>query len=235
MESTPAVKTASLPIVPSLTFSPAARSFSRELWVAAVAVLIGLALFQWVDVPAANWLAGSPIPRDIQKVLEAAEHFGTFYGEVLILAVLYCAVPADRRRLPRVAAVAWFAGIFADLLKLFIARCRPKYFDFDAVTSAHGFLDVFAFGAGGSRHQGFPSAHTATAVGFCFALSRLYPRGRFAFGALALLVGLQRLESQSHFASDVIAGAIVGWCVGRWATGNTRVAQRFDRFEAAVP
>jgi membrane-associated phospholipid phosphatase len=234
MESTPAVGAATLPISRSVIAETSQTSASCDLRVVA-AVVVGLVLFQWVDVPLARWLSGSPIPRDLQKALEAAEHFGTFYGEVLIIGALFASIPGDRRQLPRVAASAWIAGLSADVMKLLIARWRPKYFDFVSVTSSHGFLALFPFGEGGSRHQSFPSAHTATAVGFCIALSHLYPRGRVAFWMLAALVGLQRMESQSHFASDVIAGALVGWLVGRFMTGDSVIAKRFDRFEAAAP
>jgi membrane-associated phospholipid phosphatase len=235
MDSTPAVGAATISISPAVPTDHSPVLLSREVRVVIAAAVVGFILFRWVDIPLARWLVGSPVPRDLQKVLEAAEHFGTFYGEVLILAVLLVAIPLDRRKLARVAATAWIAGLSADLLKLTIARCRPKYFDFDAVTSAHGFLGLFSFGAGGSRHQGFPSAHTATAVGFCIALGHLYPRGRSAFWTLAVLVGLQRMESHSHFASDVVAGALVGWVVGRLLTGDGAIAKRFDRFEAASP
>jgi membrane-associated phospholipid phosphatase len=233
MDSTPAMASAP-PLSASLTLSSRAAGASRGVPVVIAAAALGIVLFQWVDIPLARWLNGSPIPQDLQKVLEAAEHFGTFYGEVLILGVLFAAIPADRRKLPRVAATAWCAGLIADVLKLFVARWRPKYFDFEAVTASHGFVEFFPFGAGGSRHQGFPSAHTATAVGFCIALAHLYPRGRFAFGLMAILVGLQRMESHSHFASDVIAGALLGWCIGRLTTGNSAVAKQLDRFEAAA-
>ena len=55
----------------------------------------------------------------------------------------------------------------------------------------------------------FPSAHAATAVGLAIALGVLYPRGRWLFIAFAFLAGLQRIEAQAHFASDVLAGAAV--------------------------
>lgn len=42
------------------------------------------------------------------------------------------------------------------------------------------------------------------------ALSLLYRQGKTLFFLFALLVGLQRIISQNHFPSDVIAGALVG-------------------------
>ena len=84
----------------------------------------------------------------------------------------------------------------------------------------------------GSAGQSFPSAHTATAVGLAIALSWLYPRGRWMFATLALLVACQRIESGYHFASDTIFGAAVGLFIAIACLKNGRLARRFDRIEA---
>jgi membrane-associated phospholipid phosphatase len=190
--------------------------------------------FAFIDIPVAHWLRETEVPDGIEKFFEAAEHFGTFHGQVLALLLMYALHPEGRRRLFRVAAAAWCAGLAANIVKLTVSRCRPKYFDFSSVTASHGFLGIFDFGAGGSRCQGFPSAHMACAVGFCVALSHLFPRGRHVFALIAVLVGLQRMESSSHFASDVVAGALVGWLVGLLFTGG-RIGRVFDAIEAPEP
>lgn len=236
MESTPAIGGSTV-LHPSSIRAPHAPHAPRHRRQQAIraggAIAIAILLFWQVDVPLANWLAASPLPKELQKLLEAAEHFGTVYGQLFIFAAIYALHPAGRWSLVRFATTAWSAGLAANVVKLCIARSRPKYFDFEVVTAAHGFLGLFPFGAGGSRSQSFPSAHTATAVGFCIALSHVYPRGRWVFWTLAAMVGLQRLESHSHFASDVVAGALVGWIVGGLMCGPTRLGRRWDEFEAA--
>jgi membrane-associated phospholipid phosphatase len=61
--------------------------------------------------------------------------------------------------------------------------------------------------------QSFPSSHAATAAGLAVALAALYPRGRWLYLTFAMLAGLQRIEAQAHFASDVLAGAALGCIV----------------------
>ena len=49
---------------------------------------------------------------------------------------------------------------------------------------------------------------------------------------MAGIVGLQRIATSSHFASDVLAGAFVGWIVGHLFTSRNRLTSRLDSFEA---
>ncbi len=200
-------------------------------------VLLVLAILSvaFVDRPLAALISRDGVPDGLKKLLEAAEHFGTFYGHVLAFLLIALLDREHRRRLVRIGAAAWSAGLAANVVKLLVARTRPKYFDFDSLTAGAGFLGLAPGLAGGSRIQSFPSAHTATAVAFAIALSHAYPRGRAGFFILAGLVGLQRLATSSHFASDVLAGAIVGWIVGQLFTSSNAMTERFNTFEAATP
>ena len=62
----------------------------------------------------------------------------------------------------------------------------------------------------------FPSGHTATAFATAGVLSRHYgPWGTAAGVSLGVLTALGRMEENKHFASDVVAGATIGWIIGR--------------------
>jgi hypothetical protein len=69
----------------------------------------------------------------------------------------------------------------------------------------------------GSKY--FPSGHTARAFAFATVLAERHGKkaGWVAY-PLATLVGLFRIESDSHWASDVLAGAALGWAVGKAVT-----------------
>ncbi len=86
---------------------------------------------------------------------------------------------------------------------MLVARTRPLAFDFHH--------DVWAtFGRwlpATSVAQSFPSGHTATAAGLALGLAAMYPKGRWLFLLLAVLVGCQRIECGAHFLSDVLCGA----------------------------
>jgi membrane-associated phospholipid phosphatase len=87
-----------------------------------------------------------------------------------------------------------------------------------------------ALGAG-SPGQSFPSAHTATAVGFAAALTWLYPQGRLLFPLLAVLVGCQRIACGAHYLSDVLVGAAAGCLVAQFILAVGRLPVWFARWE----
>ncbi len=67
----------------------------------------------------------------------------------------------------------------------------------------------------GSDHFSFPSAHTSGAFALATVTEVFYGP---AFGipsyALASMVGLSRIDANQHFASDVLAGALLGTLLG---------------------
>lgn len=62
----------------------------------------------------------------------------------------------------------------------------------------------------------FPSGHTSAAFATAGVVSRRLGRGWTAAALSAgLLTALGRMEDEKHFASDVTAGAAIGWIIGR--------------------
>ena len=74
----------------------------------------------------------------------------------------------------------------------------------------------------GSNKLSFPSGHTANS----FAMAELF-RGRFGWKAgvplytLGVLTALGRMEENLHHLSDVVAGATIGYAIGRAVNGRT--------------
>jgi membrane-associated phospholipid phosphatase len=70
-----------------------------------------------------------------------------------------------------------------------------------------------------SGRGSFPSGHTIAAFSVATIFARRYRRHRWvpwvAYG-LAGLVGFSRLPLQSHFPSDVFAGAVLGYTISRY-------------------
>lgn len=183
-----------------------------------------------VDQPCSGFLHSHPLEGELTNVFEAVEHFGTPYGAVLILVTIWINIPTLRSRVARTMAAAISAGLAADIVKLCVTRTRPKAFDFhQSIWSS--FTGVFEWGVGGSKHQGFPSAHTAFAIAFAVMLAELFPKSRRWFLCLGALVALQRITTLAHFPSDVLAGAAVGWMVARGFLGTAPMGRLYDRLE----
>ena len=97
------------------------------------------------------------------------------------------------------------AGIVVQIIKRIIGRPRPTMMD-------AGIKDI-----GPSISIGldsYPSGHTASSFALAAVLSSAYPKGRYIFYFLAGIAGLSRIYLDSHFASDVFAGAILGTAIG---------------------
>ena len=186
-----------------------------------------------VDRPLAQWFVAGNTPDWIRKTCGLGEVFGHGLGVPLFLVAILVLDPTQRRAVVRIAAMAFGAGLLANVFKLGIARYRPHKFDFTG-----GVLDTFSawlpLGSAGSALQSFPSAHTATATGLAIGLAWLYPRATWLFAALACLVVGQRMISGYHFLSDTLFGAAVGCIFAGCCLHPRLLGTRFSRWEQAA-
>jgi membrane-associated phospholipid phosphatase len=211
---------------------PGERSTSRHwLHLAAIPLLwfaAGLALT--IDMWVVQFWRTSKTPAFIVDVLESAETFGNGAGVVLLLILVLALQAVPRRALIRMATVSLGSGLLADFFKLLVARTRPR-----DLTIEQGVLETFCGwfspSTASSAMHSFPSAHVATAVGFAFALSYYFPRGRYVFVSLVCLVLVQRLQTGAHFVSDTLVGAALGLGPAFLFFKVRKVADWFDQFE----
>jgi membrane-associated phospholipid phosphatase len=97
------------------------------------------------------------------------------------------------------------AGLITPALKFVVGRDRPR--------SNHGTYRFAPF----TSNISFPSGHSAQAFAIATVIAGNYHQwwvGTLAYGSAAL-VGYARIEQDAHFASDVVAGAIIGVAVAR--------------------
>jgi membrane-associated phospholipid phosphatase len=130
----------------------------------------------------------------------------------LIALVGACGDARCRRKLPAAAfaalSAAALAGVTVMFLKDVFDRTRPPLVDpaLDPVGGVPG-------------SASFPSGHAATAFAAAVAVGMLYPRFRTPLLALAATVALSRVYLGVHFATDVLAGSLLGAAIGL-ATGS---------------
>ena len=169
-------------------------------------------------------------PSEIKRIFNFCELFGHGFGVVVIVVLIYQLDPGRRWAIPRVMSVAVAAGLAADVVKMLVERIRPHHFNLenDVLKSFEGWMPLIS----PSSHQSFPSGHTAMTVGLACGLVWLYPRGRWLFPSLAVLVGFQRLACGAHYLSDVLAGAAVGTLMGILFLKASPICRRFDQWES---
>lgn len=181
------------------------RSSVNHLYVAgAMFWLLATASVFTIDGPVAQF-DGLNVPGDLRRIVQLAEVFAHGTGIAVILVVMGTLDRERRIYLPRACVLTFLPGVIASAVKLLVTRERPRSFDSRGAAS-ESFLGLPGT-PGVSELQSFPSGHTATAVGLAFALSSLYPRGRYLFAGLALLAAMQRVLFEAHFVSDTLAAA----------------------------
>ncbi|TWT90874.1 undecaprenyl pyrophosphate phosphatase [Pseudobythopirellula maris] len=193
-----------------------------------LAAALGLALA--ADVRVAEAFHGWDPPGEVGNLLQVAEVFGNGFGVMLIVGVIAVMDPSNRYRSGRILTCGLGAGVMADVVKLLVARSRPRSIDFAAAPDLglnDTFLGLMPMLSHDSNIQSFPSAHTASAFGLATALVLLYPHARGLFVALAVAVGMQRVFVGAHFPSDTVIGAVVGVLSARHCLGATRLGRFF--------
>jgi membrane-associated phospholipid phosphatase len=218
-------------------FSPAAcpalRIARHLLLVPLVLAAAGAAALP-IDLAVARTMTDTGwMPNELHRLIVLSEAFAYGSGVAVILLCAFLIDPAARRAMPRMAAGSLGAGILTNSIKLLVARTRPMHASLSgsALETFGGWLPLTG---GHSAHQSFPSSHAATAVGLAVMLAWRYPRGRYLFAALAVLASVQRIESLSHFTSDTLWGAAIGYFLASACIGGTPLARRFDRLEGVT-
>ena len=97
------------------------------------------------------------------------------------------------------------AGIVVQIPKHLIGRPRPRWTHQDAFEygpSFQGGLDAF------------PSGHSAASFAVATVFARYFPRMAWLWYGAASFVAMSRFLRGSHFPTDVIVGAVLGYLVG---------------------
>lgn len=178
------------------------------------AVLLLPVFFIAIDGPVRAWLKSSLPGMSLHPYLQAFDPFinTVAHGSTLIitsLVILGAGWYLKRPRLFETGRSLFIglitAGISVQVIKHLIGRARPRITD-----------TLLLIGPTLKKgYDSFPSGHTTMA--FCFAaiLAHHLPKYRVLFYLFAVIVGLERIEDGAHFPSDALAGAILGFAVGK--------------------
>lgn len=140
-----------------------------------------------------------------------AERFGAQYAAGVIGGFYVMGVLTDDETSMQVAqdgiaASLIASGIITPTIKLLAGRSRPR--------ADEGVNHFKPFNNGNSS---FPSGHTTEAFALASVVADHYDEEWVSYTSYSIagLVGLARTYHHAHFASDVIAGAMIGTLVGK--------------------
>lgn len=190
---------------------------------AAAAVLILLSL-------QIDHLAGAAVPHI--NWMEKAAQFLSFIGNGAFLVPLAVAfylagLIVRRNRLADSGRVLLYSilvsGVTVHILKAAFERPRIAH----AANSVLTLLEHPSLFDLSGRFNSFPSGHSAISFAVAYVLSNRYPRGRYIFYLVAVLVGVSRVWLGSHYPSDVAGGAVLGLIVGHLLTTRMNIREKW--------
>ncbi len=188
--------------------SPNQKSWPKGIGLTGLAVGLAIVPCMWFgDSDLATQLAKIDLPGDVDKALQVSEVFAHGSGVIAILGTLWWIDIERRRLLVFAAGMTLVSSLVANSLKYIFSRIRPH--SGESVDGIESWLPLFHGSFWDSTQRSFPSGHSATAVALAIGLSVVYPRGRFLFAIFAGLACLQRIVSEAHYSSDVLAGITV--------------------------
>ncbi|MBL8890556.1 MAG: phosphatase PAP2 family protein [Planctomycetaceae bacterium] len=193
-----------------------ARPTATTLVVAACLMLTAVAASN-VDESVCRFFAETRLPSDLKRLIDLSEIMAHGLTVAIILLLVHRVAVNVRPIFWWLVACPVAGGIAANFTKSLVSRIRPyKYWELSGGTEAitQSFVQWLPILESTylkeSWRQSFPSGHAATAFSMAVALSWAFPQGRLIFFSLAVLAGLQRIVSNSHWPSDVLVGAAIG-------------------------
>ncbi|RNI25708.1 phosphatase PAP2 family protein [Rufibacter latericius] len=140
--------------------------------------------------------------------------FGTAVPLHATFATMFAVGAFAKRPKMREAAIVGLGSFYlnslaTDKLKKAFQRHRPS-----ETKDSH----LFDGADGNGENTSFPSSHTSNAFAAATAIASVYRDTKWvpqlAYG-VATLVGLSRINDNKHWASDVLAGAALGYITGK--------------------
>lgn len=188
----------------------------QYLGLAAVGV-IGVAAI--ADGPVRDEMARHA-PND-NRFMRNIERFGAQYSVGVLGGFYLAGAIGDNETATAVAqdglaASIIASGIITPAIKFVTGRARPR----ENLGVAH----FHPFSLGYSSNSSFPSGHTTEAFALASVISSHYEERwvSCASYSVAGLVGVARSYHGAHFASDILAGALIGTLVGKSVVAHNK-------------
>lgn len=151
---------------------------------------------------AVNHGLSNPFFDSIMPVLTSTQVWRPIYAVAILWLLIFGKAHGRWCALGLVVAVAILDPLSTHLLKEPIGRLRP----YDVLPDVHKLV--------GSGSGSFPSNHALNNAAAAVIASAFYPRLRWLFWSLVVLIAFTRVYVGVHWVSDVVGGAAIGAIAG---------------------
>lgn len=196
--------------------------WNMQKWIGALAIT-GTTVFVWTqDAQMRDFMQQNTFTAGHEMSTWFFDPLPTYYLAAFTGGMYIYGLAADN---PKTETAALLAGraivisaVYSTLLKGVFQRERPYK---GSPPNPHQWNGPF----GGFRHGAFPSRHTAMSFAAAAVLSSYYNDhvwvGVTSF-TLASLVALSQMHEDEHWASDILAGAALGYAIGKLVINKYR-------------
>jgi membrane-associated phospholipid phosphatase len=180
--------------------------WDEDQWLAAGVAVTSVGVTAAFDSTIRNHVQANRTPGE-DRFMERWQNLNTFYllAGFEAWGELGGDVRAKNVAMDGLAASIIASGLITPTLKYVVGRERP--------TTTPATLRFKPF----SGNYSFPSGHATQAFAVATVIAEKYPTWwveGLVYGSAAL-IGYARIEQNAHFASDVVAGSLIGWSVAR--------------------
>lgn len=199
-------------------------SVGLPLWILLFVLVIGLTV-QFIDPLYRDWLAKEMAEKGEQTITDMGGIFRLFSAlanprlvvnlsvTIIVIMTIFSARWFKGHHYAIwhsiiVHAIFFFVainliGVLQKVLKTFFGRTRPFAIPEDQIWAYNPFQNSFVY-------ESFPSGHASVGAVLAMALALFFPKAKWFFIALGILVAISRPAMGLHFPADVIAGFVLG-------------------------
>ena len=211
----------------------------RSIAVVSLAFAVLTAVAANFDIALLQLMQPEVLRGDARRLLKLSEFFAHGMCVAVVVWATWVMAPHYRRHLLRLLMCVIWPPLIVHGIKTIVARLRPtNYLDQFLVpkypaSNGETWQGVFFDGNWNLiyQSQSFPSAHTATAVGFAIGMCWLYPKGKHLFIFLAFLASFQRIAFRAHWPSDVLSAVAIALLISGGLVQNWGLGYLMGQFE----
>ncbi len=213
---------------------PARHAFERD------AALVGIAVgFAFLDKPIQKWAVtfrnNNSWSANPSRIIT---NLGAQFEIIPLAAIATTGFIFDNEKLRTTTALAFqsyaTATLWSTLFKELSGRNRPANFDPNSPLNSSDFHGPF-YKLPYSDNSSFPSGHTTLAFAAATVYAKEYkdiPLVPVISYSIATLIGFSRITENRHWATDVIAGGLLGFACGTQVVNNYHRYARLKRHES---
>ncbi len=166
----------------------------KELLIAIALVLLLVSFFFDAEI------ASSAInyrTEFLTSLAHSMSFIGSTLAVIILTTILFLTDRRKREYIPVLLISIIAAAALAFVLKYIVARPRPNLFPLEVKNS-----------------YSFPSGHAAAFFSALALIDSQFPKLKWFWCSIGILVMLSRVYLGVHYMSDVIAGALIGYVIG---------------------